>query len=90
MSGRTPDACYLPSAMEIRRSWALFLGCLLEEESALRSRVSARLSCRACLSTLEYELRRVVVKCRDTGIAVTIDPVTVKIANWLLIRQPEQ
>ena len=22
--------------------------------------------------------------------AVTIDPVTVKIANWLLIRQPEQ
>jgi len=24
------------------------------------------------------------------SIAVTIDPVTVKIANWLLIRQPEQ
>ena len=25
-----------------------------------------------------------------TANAVTIDPVTVKIANWLLIRQPEQ
>jgi len=33
-------------------------------------------------------------RCSDIVIfklfAVTIDPVTVKIANWILIRQPEQ